>query len=345
MKLRGPRWRPICTLLALGFCALACSPTGDPLEEDAARAAMEAGVQGQDAAGGAATEAGSGDRTDAAAAAVDGAAAADGASLDASHPQDAGRDAQADANGADAANPPDAGGGPSRGCASKAYKLCEDFEAAKVGALPSNWVAVPGWGGSATAVVADDEHHGGTKSLKGALASSGQARAGTSLSALGATANKHWGRIFYKVKSPATLPPAVEPPNFSVIHNTLVGLKGATESRVVDTVVNTAGKHQFLYNLPDDSCCTGSEYLYSSYDGGWHCAEWYVDAATQQFRFFYDGSEVKIGFMYGAGNSKAKIGDYSQIIVGWINYQTPKLPYNQAWFDDLAIDDNRIGCE
>jgi hypothetical protein len=247
----------------------------------------------------------------------------------------------------DATNPgtPEAGGGTAGGCSSKAYKLCEDFEGAKAGALPTGWSAVPGWNNAGSTLVADDEHHSGGKSLKGALAANGQARAGASLSTLGATANKHWGRIFYKVKSPATLPPAVDPPNFSVIHNTLVGLKGATESRVVDTVVNTAGKHQFLYNLPDDSCCTGSDYLYSSYDGKWHCAEWYVDASMQQFRFFYDSTEVKIGFTYGAGETKAQMGKYTQVVVGWINYQTPKMPYYQAWFDDLAIDDNRIGCE
>jgi hypothetical protein len=340
-------------LVPLGLTALACGPGADSDEEDAARASTEAGAHAEDAAHGSAAEAGSGGSQDGGAAAIDSATPTGDASLDASSPTDAARDARADATtsadatSADASNTPapDAGGGSSGGCTGKAYKLCEDFEAAKLGGLPTNWVAVSGWGGSATAVVADDEHHGGSKSLKGALAASGQARAGTSLSALGATANKHWGRIFYKVKSPATLPPAVDPPNYAVIHNTLVGLKGSTESRVVDTVVNTAGKHQFLYNLPDDSCCTGSDYLYASYDGGWHCAEWYVDAATQQFRFFYDGSEVKIGFMYGAGSTKAKMGNYTQVIVGWINYQTPKMPYNQAWFDDLAIDDNRIGCE
>jgi hypothetical protein len=270
-----------------------------------------------------------------------------GGSLEAGAGRDAGtaRDAGQDAGTRDAgssASPE--GGSAGSGCSGKAYKLCEDFESANAGALPTGWTAVSGWGTGGT-TVADDDHHSGTKALKSAPGPNGQPRAGKSLSALGATANKHWGRIFYKVKSPATIPPAADPPDNDVIHNTLVGLKGSTESRVVDTVVNRDGKHQFLYNLPDDSCCTGSDYLYTSYDGKWHCAEWYVDASMQQFRFFYDNAEVKIGFNYGAASTKAHIGQYTQIIVGWINYQTPKMPYNQAWFDDLAIDDNRIGCD
>jgi hypothetical protein len=127
-----------------------------------------------------------------------------------------------------------------------------------------------------------------------------------------------------------------------VLHNTIVGLSGATESRVVDTIVNGEGKNQFIYNVPDDSCCEGSQYLYTSYDGKWHCAEWFLDADAKQFRFYFEGVEVT-SLKFDA--SKAKLGNYTQVIVGWIGYQTSKMPYNQAWVDDLAIDDERIGCQ
>jgi hypothetical protein len=114
---------------------------------------------------------------------------------------------------------------------------------------------------------------------------------------------------------------------------------------VVDTVVNSEGDHQFLYNLPDDSCCTGSAYDYRSYDGEWHCAEWHVDATTQSFRFFFEGTEVEsVGFENCPGGA-ARIEQFSSIAVGWINYQTPEPPYYEAWFDDLAIDDDRVGCD
>jgi hypothetical protein len=223
------------------------------------------------------------------------------------------------------------------GCTGSSYAFCEDFESATDGMLPSGWTRVDGWN-QGQAVVTSSEHHGGQRALASAVAVNGQPRAGHSLSSLGATAGTHWGRIFYKVKTPFPLPAG------GVIHNTLVGLKGSSESRVVDTVVNSNGAHQFLYNLPDDSCCTGSAYDYHSYDGKWHCAEWYIDATTQSFRFFFEGVEVKsVGFNNRPGGA-ARIERFSSVVVGWINYQTPQPPYYEAWFDDLAIDDERIGC-
>jgi hypothetical protein len=156
---------------------------------------------------------------------------------------------------------------------------------------------------------------------------------------LGDMAGHHWGRIFYKVKTPVAL-------DGQYVHNTFVAFgrpdsDNGNESRIVDTVVDPGGAHQFLFNVPDDSCCAGSSYDYA-YEGGWHCAEWYVEAASQSFRFFYEGNEVTdIAFTGVAG---AHIEDFSSIIVGWINYQSPSTP-NEGWFDDLAIDDKRVGCD
>jgi hypothetical protein len=244
-------------------------------------------------------------------------------------------DARADASGTrtDAATP-----GDDAGAGDCAYALCESFESAMNGALPAGWTLATGWG-SGMPGVASDERHGGTKSLKSAVGVSGQPRASRSLSALGATAGKHWGRIYYKVKTPISLPSGG-----GVIHGTLVALQGASESRVVDTVVNSQGKHQFLYNLPDDSCCTGSAYDYASFDGAWHCAEWYVDAATQSYRFFYEGNEVtSIGFR-DSSPMRSRIEQFGSVVLGWINYQMPAPPHYEVWLDDLAIDDERVGC-
>jgi hypothetical protein len=232
---------------------------------------------------------------------------------------------------------------PPSGCAGRSYAFCEDFESAADGKLPAGWTQVAGWS-KGEAVVTSSEHHAGQRALASAVAANGQPRAGHSLVSLGATAGTHWGRIFYKVKTPFPLPPTLDKPVQYVIHNTLVGLRGSSESRVVDTVVNSSKSHQFLYNLPDDSCCSGSAYDYHSYDGNWHCAEWYIDAKTQSFRFFFDGVEVKsIGFQNWPSGA-ARIEQFSSIVVGWINYQTPAPPYSEAWFDDLVIDVARVGC-
>jgi hypothetical protein len=231
-----------------------------------------------------------------------------------------------------------AGGGATSGCAGKTYKLCEDFETGNAGGIPPNWTALNGYGSDSMKGVglATDEHHSGAMALKSSSMVPGEQRVQHSLSALGATATKHWGRIFYKVISPSP-----KPASGNVIHVTMAALQGTTENRVVDTVEQSNGTHQWIFNIPDDSCCTGSNYNWS-FDASWHCAEWYVDVSSQSYRFFTDGSEVTmIGF---TGKTAAKMSNYTALGLGAIFYQTPPSPFT-IWFDDLANDDNQNGCQ
>jgi hypothetical protein len=225
---------------------------------------------------------------------------------------------------------------PSSGCAGKTYKLCEDFETGTSGSLPPAWTLLTGFGGQRGGVVlANDAAHSGTMALKSDSMSKGQDRIQRSLAALGATATKHWGRVFYKVQSPGPTPTS------GVIHLTFTALEGATENRVVDTVVATNGSHQWLFNIPDDSCCASSSYDWK-FDTSWHCAEWTIDVGASSFRFFSDGKEVtQLAF---TGKTGAHMSNYSAIALGTIYYQAPSRPV-VAWFDDLAIDDARIGCQ
>jgi hypothetical protein len=314
-------------LAALGIVALGAAGCAS---SDAAQGAGDAGTGGNSAGGGAGGSAAGSSATGGSAAGGkaaggNGGAAAGGAGAGTGGAGQAGSDASV-------------GGSSGSSCAGHSYAFCEDFESANDGELPAGWTKVDGWN-QGDALVTSSEHHGGQRALASAVAVNGQPRAGHSLTSLGATAGTHWGRIFYKVKTPPPLPNGG-----GVIHNTMVGLRGSSESRVVDTVVNSSGDHQFLYNLPDDSCCTGSAYDYHSYDGAWHCAEWYIDANTQSFRFFFEGTEVtSVGFDNRPGG-EARIEQFSSIAVGWINYQSPDPPYYEAWFDDLAIDETRIGC-
>ncbi len=274
-----------------------------------------------------------------------------GCGTDSGHDLDGGRDASAafdaqlpdgaavDADGTDAIASDSAATdapAPGVGCEGTSYLFCEDFESATGSALPAGWVVGSGWmdgDPSVSSTVA----HTGTRSLRSASAMSGQHRAEHPLDSLGAARGHHWGRVFYRVEAPAFVPTS------GVVHNTMVGLLGSTECRVVDTVVNTAGAHQFLFNIPDDSCCVGSSYDYHSYDGDWHCAEWYVDEASQSFRFFFDGTEVT-DLAFSRADSNAHIEAFDAIALGWRNYQEATTPYD-SYFDDLALDDARIGCE
>ena len=229
------------------------------------------------------------------------------------------------------------GGGAGSGCASKNYKLCEDFESGTDAAFPAGWTKLKGFsaGAASEVAMASDQFHSGKASVKSSSMATGQTRIQKSLASLGATASKHWGRIFYKVQSPATKPSS------GVLHVTFVGLMGTGENRVVDTVEDSQGKHQWLYNNPDDTGSLGSSYDWM-FDDAWHCAEWNVDVGAKSYRFFTDSAEVKqIGF---TGKNDAQMSDYSSIIVGAEFYQMPPTPF-VMWFDDLAIDDNQIGCQ
>jgi len=223
--------------------------------------------------------------------------------------------------------------------------LCDDFEAGTVGDFPTSWTVYNGYGaGAATDVgLSTEQFHSGKMALKSSSSASGQRRAQRSLTTLGATATKHWGRIFYRVASPAVKPAS------GVLHVTWVGLYGTSENRVVDIVEDNGGKHQWLYNNPDDKGSLGSDYNWT-FDAAWHCAEWFVDVSAKSYRFFSDAKEVTmIGF---TGMADAEMNDYTKIIVGATFYQTltipsgaTKAPPYEMWFDDLAIDDKQIGCQ
>ncbi len=247
-----------------------------------------------------------------------------------------GSDSQGGAgNGGSTAEAGGGGTGPASACAGKTYKLCEDFESGSVGMIPDGWTALQGYaperGGT---VLADDAAHSGSMALKSDGMSTGLDRVQRALSSLGPTATKHWGRLLYKVGTPAPKPDS------GVIHITMAALEGTTENRVVDTVVATDGSHQWLFNIPDDSCCAGSSYDWT-FDADWHCAEWNIDVATSSFSFFSDGQEVtELTF---SGNTGANMSNYESIGLGTIYYQMPPAPI-VMWFDDLAIDDDRISC-
>lgn len=225
------------------------------------------------------------------------------------------------------------------GSCSPEYLLCEDFEATAVGATPSGWTA------HGKAAVADDQAKQGAHSLKVSPADNGERRIYHALSNVGAA---HWGRVYYRVQLPT-------PDAF--VHSTLVAFfgKGPTvgdaEFRVVDTVKDAKtggfanGKHQFLYNVQPqgDEFGTGSNYDYT-FDDGWHCAEWHVDAGDQTYEFYYDSAKV-ISFTKGAGQYQGSElpMSFAEVRVGWNNYQSAP-PGFTAWLDDLAIADQRVGC-
>lgn len=238
-------------------------------------------------------------------------------------PTDAGSDAGVDA-GTD-------GGSADGGCP---YVFCEDFETAAAGAFPTGWSVLQGFG-AGNVNLDSNQHHSGGKSLRTDSANPGQPRLQHAIPSTLKAA--HWGRVWFRVQTPPPVPQ-------TYFHVTFVSLRttqGQSESRVVDTVQAPSAKIQYLYNLPDDSCCPGSAYTYM-HESTWHCAEWQVSAATQSYRFFLDGTEIpSIGFVNKTG---AKLVPFDVAAVGTMFYQSPNGQPFTAWFDDFALNDVRITC-
>jgi hypothetical protein len=248
-----------------------------------------------------------------------------------------------------------AGGASAKSCANGGYLVCEDFEATEVGQIPSGWTRL----GPADKVgVAEDQAVSGKRSLKLGAMDSGQRRMANPGAALGAA---HWGRIRFKVQTPVT---------DAFVHSTLVAgagtgpSKGEVEVRLVDTVKaakadtpgwcsdkqTTTNCFQLLYNVqPTSSGEFGKGGPYGwTFDDKWHCAEWHVDSTKQSYELFYDGARVDdVSFENGAGkydNSEIPSA-FSELRIGWNNYQSATNPGFTAWIDDVVLDEQRVGCE
>lgn len=225
--------------------------------------------------------------------------------------------------------------------------LNEDFENTAAGQIPKGFTKT-----GAVAVV-EDVAHSGKKSLRIEPAANGARRITFKGEALTALGGQHWGRLYFKVQLPVPEPQGTG--KFPVIHSTIVAgsaqspsAKDPIEVRVVDTVLGpNKGAHQWLYNVQPRKRAEfgkGSKYNYH-YSDEWTLAEWYVDHATQSYRFFINGEEVKdIAFSKGAGNfTGAEIPEvFESLSFGWNNYQQAGKGFT-AWIDDIALSKERIG--
>ena len=232
---------------------------------------------------------------------------------------------------------------PARSCDGHDYILCLDFEDDEVGGIPEGWTRNGDLVG-----VQEDFAHLGTKSLRIDAQPEWRRRIEHDASMVGAS---HWGRVFYRVQQPI--------PDAGLVHSTHVSFMGVgpnigeAEYRYFDSIKASStgtgieNRLQFVFNVQPQGpeFARGTGWIERYYEDVWHCAEWHVDAADQSYAFYYDGEEL-FSFTDGAGNyEESEIPDsYSLVTLGWTNYQTA-APGFVAWYDDFAIDDERIGCE
>jgi hypothetical protein len=236
-----------------------------------------------------------------------------------------------------------AGGGSNESkCASAGFVLCESFEGADDGAFPTGWGARGDEWGEGTLGVASDDAMRGSKSLKADGGNNGQHFMDYK-GALGALASHHYGRVFMKVAVPAPWPAT------GVLHADFIeglgpGPGGSTHNVRWGVVENTEMMFQWIYNVqPSNGApefAEGTQYVYS-WSGAWQCIEWYYDEPSQDGTLWIDGVELPL--VPGTSHA-AEIPVFESLGVGLANYQEAGEGFT-VWFDELAYDDERIGCE
>ncbi|MEZ4445237.1 MAG: hypothetical protein R3B72_39560 [Polyangiaceae bacterium] len=232
------------------------------------------------------------------------------------------------------------GGSGPLGCDDPSLTLCVDFEDADDGGFPTGWgPRGDEWGEGVIGVASDDARHG-NKSLKADGGNNGQHFMDYK-GDLGALASHHYGRVYMKVATPAPWPSG------GVLHADFIeglgpGPGGSNHNVRWGVVENTQMMFQWIYNVQPSNApefAEGTSYVYT-WDGSWQCIEWMYDEPSQQGTLWIDGAEIPL--VPGA-NHAAEIPVFSSLGVGLANYQDAGAGFT-VWFDDLAYDDERIGC-
>jgi len=239
-------------------------------------------------------------------------------------------------------------GGASR-CPGSAFAVCEDFEATAVGANPTtNWIIPTTNYGVGSFAVASDDAARGVHSLKVSIPTSvapnQSAERYLQRTNLGALANGHFGRLFFKILSPTTTP---------FVHWDMIlgaGMFNGSARRirwgVTGTGVGTAnGNWNWIYNIEqgDTGIGIGNSHPVANQ---WMCVEWqWVGGTAQSTRFYFQGNEV-LGFHADGALSNGvatQVPIFTSLSFGLAKYQDTTAPLT-FWIDEIALDTQRITC-
>ena len=227
-------------------------------------------------------------------------------------------------------------------CESAGLAICEGFEDADDGAFPAGWGARGDEWGEGVIGVASDDARRGLKALKVDGGNNGQHFMDYK-GPLGELASHHYGRVFLKVAVPAPWPAD------GVLHADFIeglgpGPKGGTHNVRWGVVEFTSMMMSWIYNVqpsngdPEFAESTPAEYTWT---GEWQCIEWFYDEPSQSGSLWID--DVLLPNTPGQSHA-AEIPVFSSLGVGLANYQAAGAGFT-VWFDELAYDPERIGCD
>ena len=211
--------------------------------------------------------------------------------------------------------------------------FCLDFEDIAPGTIPTGFTKE----GTGIDVVQGQEARSGNRSVKFTSTNYNNSGYFKKTSVTG----KHWGRLYYKMKTPV--------PNINTwLHGTFVAARsGSAEYRFVDTVQESSGKHQYIYNVEPGDVSLQGAYAYQ-FDNSWVCTEWYVDNQTQTYRFFRNGTELAFT-RNGTTTNSTNLPGFAPVpaTLDWLGFGFRSYQQSsgvEGWLDDVAVGSERIGC-
>jgi hypothetical protein len=232
----------------------------------------------------------------------------------------------------------------SQGPSSASAIVADDFESTAVGAIPAGFTKTGELG------VEDGVAHSGRHALMIQPGVRGGRSIDLAPDKVAALGGAHWGRLYYKIKSPAPMPTG------RLIHATIVhgravspSVKDTVDVRLATWLYYPTGLFKYMYNVqpPNGRREFGPQSATEQkFDDNWNLLEWHVDYATQTYQFFVNGKEVTdIGQSKGAGNYEGiEIpAAFQTLSIGFTNYQAATGDGFTVYIDDIALGKERLG--
>jgi len=222
----------------------------------------------------------------------------------------------ADAGGTDAL--PDASDGAPSGCP---YTLCETFSGTAPGATGSPWLIDVDKIGTVIETVTNKGHTDSTSLHVKTSAMSGVRGYITETETLAKTGASFWGRVFIWYML-----------DVAGVHIVNVAVDGKTAANASEQVriVNVIGSH-IATNRRSDDMGKGSNV--GPDQGKWGCYEWHI--TPNSLDVYLDGTMLPISETWAEPT-------ISLLRVGFERFAAGAA--GELWLDDIAINDEQIGC-
>lgn len=207
------------------------------------------------------------------------------------------------------------GGGSSADCST--FKLCDGFEGDAPGMGKSPWKVTQGSG--YTVAVDTSQAHGGTHSVH--ISAPTGAGSGVLRETSTFPATEFWGRAFMRFKAAAG--------GHQMFIAVLV--QGGDQFRLLNTLGSNAAQ---LNEQNGDKFFASKTTIPME---TWFCYEWHVTATSASV--YLDGKELT-----DAAPSGWKISNAQTLQIGYQRFQAGPSA-GEIWLDDIAINDEQIGCQ